>query len=106
MSSVRTTPEADGQARDADVWWRANRPAATDLFVNELFAAFGLLADAPAVGRPYRRRGIPTLRRLLLRESRYHLYYVHDTRSDRVVVLAIWSAVRGRGPRLRLPSAE
>jgi plasmid stabilization system protein ParE len=100
MSVVRTTPEADAQALDVDRWWQGHRPAAPELFVRELRGAFDLLARAPAVGRRYRRTRVPGLRRILLPESRHHVYYVFDDDSDTVVVLAIWSAVRGRGPRL------
>jgi hypothetical protein len=35
---------------------------------------------------------------VLLRASRFHVYYVEQR--PRVVVLAVWSAVRGRGPNL------
>ena len=97
---VWTTPQADQQAIAATDWWRANRPASPDLFARELSGAVGLLADAPDIGRPYRDSSAPGLRRLLLPITRYHVYYVHDTENGAVVVLAIWSAVRGRGPVL------
>ena len=99
-TSVRTTPEADLQALQAAAWWRANRPAAPDLFVQELAGAIDLLTRAPDVGRRYRGRGIPGLRRALLPMSRYHVYYVHDAEKSECLVLAVWSAVRGRGPHL------
>lgn len=38
-------------------------------------------------------------RRLLLPETRHHVYY-RVVGAEHVRVLAIWSAVRGRGPRL------
>jgi hypothetical protein len=44
---VRTTPEAEAQIRDIDAWWRENRRVAPDLFLEELSAAFGMIADAP-----------------------------------------------------------
>jgi len=44
---VRTTPEADAQIRDIDEWWRKNRPAAPDLFLEELTASFGIIGHAP-----------------------------------------------------------
>jgi plasmid stabilization system protein ParE len=100
VTRVRTSPEADAQAHEADAWWRANRPAAGDRFSEELAGCLALLAEAPATGRRYARRRLPGLRRILLRETRYHAYYLHDEATDEVVVIAIWSAVRGRGPRL------
>lgn len=80
-----------------DAWWQQNA-GAPDLFRNELAHMFALLASTPQMGVPYRRRRIPGLRRVLLRSTRYHVYYVFD--GSRVIVLSVWSAVRRRGPRL------
>lgn len=85
------------------VWWRVNRPAAPTLFLEELEGAFELLSAAPDVGRRYRHRWIPGLRRLLLPATKHHVYYVHDEEADVVIVLAVWGAVRGHGPRLHYP---
>ena len=85
---VRTTPEADAHALDAAAWWRANRPAAPDLFAQELTGAIDLLTRAPDVGKRYRRSGPRGLRRLLLPASRYHIYYVHDSEKNECIVLA------------------
>ncbi|MFL5345468.1 MAG: type II toxin-antitoxin system RelE/ParE family toxin [Hyalangium sp.] len=100
---VIVQPDADEQALAIDSWWRENRPAAPNLFADELVAALGLLADAPGAGRRYPARKIPGLRRLMLPASRYHVYYVHDSEAGIVHVLAIWSAVRGKEPPLRGP---
>jgi len=37
---------------------------------------------------------------VLLHRTRFHIYYVQ--REDFVVVVAVWSAVRGEGPPLAL----
>lgn len=95
---VRTTPQADAQIREIDDWWRANRTASPDLFVNELAAAFEILASAPMIGRLYRKSPVANTRRLLLKESRYHLYYLASP--NEVRVLSVWHAQRGKGPRL------
>ena len=96
---VRTTPEAEAQIRDVDNWWRTHRPSSPDLFLEELIAAIDIIGDAPHVGRLYRLSRVPGTRRVLLRETRYHVYYVPD--ADEVTVLAIWHARRGVGPPLR-----
>ena len=96
--SVVTTPESDAQIRTIDEWWRENRRASPELFIDELSHAFDTLARAPHLGRPYRRSSVPGTRRLLLRATRYHGYYVTDDRE--LVVLAIWHAERGTGPSL------
>jgi plasmid stabilization system protein ParE len=96
---IVVTPEAEEQARTIDSWWRNERPAAPSLFAEELAAAFALLGDAPEAGRRYPHPTVPDVRRVLLRSSRYHVYYrLHE---NDVVVLAVWSGVRGVGPELR-----
>ena len=97
---VRTTPEADEQIRMVHNWWRRNRSAAPDMFVNELASAFTLVGSTPHLGHPYRRSPVAGVRRVLLPGSRYHVYYVgldHEVR-----VLAVWHGRRGSGPPLRL----
>jgi plasmid stabilization system protein ParE len=96
---VRTTPEADAQIRAIDDWWRTNRPAAPDLFLAELAASFDMIGHARHIGRLYRQSPIAGTRRILLKGSRYHVYYV--ARSEEVRVLALWHARRGVGPPLR-----
>ena len=99
---VLIVPEADEQIREIDDWWREHRTASPDLFAEELAAAISLIEVWPLVGRRRSHAGVPGLRRVLLRATRYHVYYVPVDES-RLFVLAVWSAVRGRGPRLRLP---
>jgi plasmid stabilization system protein ParE len=96
---ILLTPEAEEQIRTVDAWWRAQRPAAPRLFSEELAAGFVLLAAAPEAGRRYRHPKVTDLRRLLLRSTRYHVYYKAD--GNTVVVLAVWNAVRGSGPDLK-----
>jgi plasmid stabilization system protein ParE len=96
---VRTTPEAEDQIRAIDGWWRSNRGAAPDLFLDELAASFDLIGETPLIGRLYHHPSVPGTRRVLLRTSRYHVYDVPH--SDEVRVLAVWHAQRGVGPWLR-----
>ena len=97
---VWATPQAEAQARVADAWWREHREASPDLFYQEFVGAVDMLTVAPEIGRLYPEGGVLGLRRLLLPGSRYHVYYVHDSENDEVAILAVWSAVRGRGPKL------
>jgi plasmid stabilization system protein ParE len=96
---IVVTPEAQDQARTIGDWWRKERPAAPDLFLEELTAAFALLSNTPLAGRRYPHATVAEVRRVLLRSSRYHVYY--RAQAEDVVVLAVWSAVRGSGPELR-----
>jgi plasmid stabilization system protein ParE len=100
-AKVVTSPQADDDIRAIDTWWRENRPAARGLFSEELTEAMVLLAASPEMGRAYRDSGVARVQRLILRATRYHVYYVTD--GELVTVLAVWSAVRGRGPRLFRP---
>src|SRR5262245_9982576 len=95
---VRITPEADRQIAAIHAWWIENRPAAPDLFAEELAAGLDLLARMPQAGRRQRHGVVPGLRRLLLRSSRYHVYYAPV--EDAWFVLAVWNAHRGSGPDL------
>ncbi|MBI2933720.1 MAG: type II toxin-antitoxin system RelE/ParE family toxin [Planctomycetes bacterium] len=96
---VVVTPEAARQVRTINGWWRRERPAAPDLFAQEVAAAFALLNGAPLAGRHYPHPTVSDVRRILLRSSRYHVYYRIHQRD--VIILAVWGAVRGTGPELR-----
>ena len=93
------SPEAEEQIAEIDAWWRRNRPASPTLFVDELAAALDLILVMPKAGRRYRLPGEPGPRRLLLRNTRYHIYYLVSAADT--YVLAVWSAVRGEGPELK-----
>jgi plasmid stabilization system protein ParE len=96
--TVRFRGRASAQAKAIDSWWPENRPAAPELFVDELAGAVGLLATAPEAGVPYRPRGAAGVRRLLLPKTRYHIYYRYDRENQVVGILAIRSCVGGRPP--------
>jgi plasmid stabilization system protein ParE len=74
--------------------------SSASLFLDELEAAFALIASAPNVGHPYRRSPVAGTRRVLLLRSRYHTYYA--PLDDELVILAVWHASRGSGPPLRM----
>ncbi|HVT48880.1 MAG TPA: type II toxin-antitoxin system RelE/ParE family toxin [Vicinamibacterales bacterium] len=95
---VVTTSVSDDHIQTIDAWWRENRPVAAGLFAEELAACIELLGRMPRAGRRYRHPHVSNLRRVLLRTSRYHVYYVvHDTQ---IVIHAVWHARRGTGPEL------
>jgi plasmid stabilization system protein ParE len=96
--TVRTVRRADNDIRRIDAWWREHREASPDLFLAELSDAFALLEVAAGAGRPYPSRRAEPVARILLRSTRYHVYF--SVRGQEVFVLAVWSAVRGRGPAL------
>ncbi|WP_437929217.1 hypothetical protein WMF37_08090 [Sorangium sp. So ce291] len=61
-----------------------------------------MLRTAPEVGAPHAHRRIKGVRRAPLPTSRYLVYYVYDASSGEALALAVWSALRGRPPRLSL----
>jgi plasmid stabilization system protein ParE len=69
------------------------------LFNEELRAALDQIRTAPQLGSAYQVVAGQEHGRLLMPRTRYHVYYRVVGR-DRVRVVAVWSAVRGRGPRL------
>jgi plasmid stabilization system protein ParE len=91
-------PEALAQAEAIDEWWRENRQASPDLIADELAAAFATIEGAPRSGAPVERPEPRGVRRVLLRATRMHVYYVLTDEAARVV--AVWGAVRGAGPDL------
>jgi hypothetical protein len=54
---------------------------------------------APLSGTVYRVSDKMEHRRVLLPETRHHVYY-RVVAAELVRVVAVWSAVRGRGPRV------
>jgi plasmid stabilization system protein ParE len=102
--NVVVLPGAELQIRTINGWWRENREAAPDLFAEEVASALDLLARVPRFGQRCRHRTVSGLRRIILRSTRYHIYYAPSTDGQRIFVLAVWSAVRGRRPPIPPPS--
>jgi plasmid stabilization system protein ParE len=96
---LELAPRAVREAERAATWWAENRPAAPTRFQDELRMALDLIRGAPRLGSIYRIERGREYRRVLLPESRFHVYY-RVVGPERVRVLAIWSAVRGRDPAL------
>ncbi len=84
MPVAPTTPSADRRILDAARWWWENRPAAPDLFVREFVEAITKLTRTPRVGTPYTHPRVPNVRRLLMRRTKYHVYYVYLPELDEV----------------------
>ncbi len=100
---VLIPPSVDLAVLHIDLWWRAHRDKAPDLFEEEFAAAIELLAESPHIGRLYQPSRHQGTRRLLLRSTRFHIYYVVD--GDVLSVISIWSAIDGHGPDLGRKSA-
>ncbi|WP_437959251.1 type II toxin-antitoxin system RelE/ParE family toxin [Sorangium sp. So ce119] len=97
--AIHFSPQSIAQLQAAHTWWKNNRPSAPRLLREELAEALALLRTAPMAGAPYPHRKLRDVRRIVLQKTRYYLYYVIG--ADGVTVLAVWSALRGRAPKLR-----
>ena len=98
--SVLVTASAECQLVAINRWWEDRRPAAPDLFRQELSRAFARLATVPATGAVFESAAVPGSRRILLPRSRYHLYYTMHADRGEVLVRAVWHASRGQRPKL------
>jgi plasmid stabilization system protein ParE len=97
---LKLSPRAIRDAERCARWWREHRPAARQLFDDELRRALEQIRSAPDLGGTFTsRRSRREYRRVLMTETRHHVYY-RVSGPDEVRIVAIWSAVRGRGPRL------
>ena len=98
--TLTIAPRAIGEVSRCARWWSAHRPAAPQLFEEELRHALAQIRSAPNLGTTFTSRKTGReYRRVLMPASGYHVYYrVLD--EEHVRVVAVWSAVRGRGPRL------
>ncbi len=97
--NLELAPRALREAERCAGWWREHRPAARTLFENELRDALDQIRNSPHLGSVYEVVGGREYRRVLMPETRYHVYY-RLVGSGRVRIVAVWSAVRGRGPAL------
>ncbi len=93
---VRFTAEAQKQARYERARWRAYRDT-KGLFDEELSAATGSLEAAPKLA-VYCVLAGESVRRLFLKKTRVHVYFVIDDAQQIVRVVAVWGARRGAEP--------
>lgn len=98
MKPVFVTPHAGRQISESEQWWFLHREKAPLLFEQELEAAFDLIRRVPKAGRLWRESDEPGVRRVLLRKSKYPIYYLEEL--DHLRLLAVWGAPRGSGPDL------
>lgn len=95
---VELTDAAMNQAEDAATWWRANRPAAPELFDAELAYALDLLARMPPPTQVWAEIEGKPVRKVRLPRTRLALYFTIE--QDLVTVHAVWHGARGSGPPL------
>ena len=92
--AIAVTLRATRQIEEALAWWRENRGAAPRLLDEELRGVLAVVAAAPTLGALARDARLPGVRRILLRRTRYHVYYRVEATSGRLEILALWHARR------------
>ncbi|MDQ3280163.1 MAG: type II toxin-antitoxin system RelE/ParE family toxin [Acidobacteriota bacterium] len=97
---IDITARAASQIREAESWWRRNRPAAPNAIRQELERAFATIAAQPDAGGRAASAKFPQLRRIYLARVKYHVYYHVADAPRRVQVVAFWHTRRGDGPPL------
>jgi plasmid stabilization system protein ParE len=95
---VELTDAATDQAEAAATTWRANRPAASELFDNELAYALDLLTRMPPPPQVWGEVEGKSVRKARLPRTGHALYFTID--DDLVTVHALWHGARGSGPPL------
>ncbi len=88
---------AKQELKRIDNWWRANRDY-EDLFIDEFEETVKVLEDVPNIGRLYCTSKGKEVLYVLMRKTRYHVFYVVE---DEVLkIVSVWGAERARGPKL------
>jgi len=95
---VTFTALAARHIRKAEEWWRENRMLAPNAVRQELERALMLIAGQPRIGSRAINVQTPGVRRIFLPIIKQHLYYHILESPDRVEVVALWHARRGKGP--------
>lgn len=89
---VKITGRALSEYEIGEAWWCVHRDKAPGLLKAEFEEAIGLLAEHPEAG--ILSQDNSELRRLLLRKSRYALYYRVNQDESQVEILAFWHTSR------------
>jgi plasmid stabilization system protein ParE len=95
---VIISPTAGRHIKDAAAWWAEKRPAAPDVFKDELNQALNLIAAHPSVGMRAANVKLSGVRRILLGRARYHIFYRLSSDGKTVGILALWNSRRGSAP--------
>jgi plasmid stabilization system protein ParE len=98
---VTFTDKAKDQLRAAMVWWRKHRPEAPDLLKSEMRDAVGLLRETPEIAPANQGPQGTPINRWPLHGSRRMVFFLLDREARLVTIVAVWGAVRGKGPPLR-----
>ncbi len=87
------------EAERIDERWHQNADD-RGIFAREFLEAIELLETRRGPGAPFPTAKHPSLRRLLLRKSRCHIYFEIDDAKQAIQILRIWDGRRERAPKI------
>ena len=95
---VEFTLLAARHVRDAEEWWRRNRPAASNAIREEIEKVLPIVALQPRIGGRATNVKLAEVRRVHLRRIKYFIYYHVTGDPEFLEVVALWHSSRGSGP--------
>jgi hypothetical protein len=100
VNQIVIAKRAQQQIDRIEVWWRAHRDKAPELFQNELAQAKEFLRATPNLARVCVVRDSRVIRWLLLPKTKAKLYFWVDEKTAIVHIVSAWGGQRGREPKL------
>jgi plasmid stabilization system protein ParE len=100
MTTVILVDAAEEQLDEIVEWWRTHREASPALVMDEFERCVSLLESSPDAGARFHRSRVPGVRRLVMRRTKHHVYYLHDESNAVVYILAVWGAPKAGYPVL------
>ena len=79
MTTVILVDAAEEQLDEIVEWWRTHREASPTLVMDEFERCVSLLESSPDAGARFHRSRVPGVRRLVMRRTKHHVYYLHTT---------------------------
>jgi ParE toxin of type II toxin-antitoxin system, parDE len=96
--AVAFTALAAQQIREAEQWWRLNRPVAPHAIREELQRLLPIIAVQPRISSRATNVRLERVRRIHIPRIRYYLYFHVTGIPEFVEVVAFWHSSRGSGP--------
>jgi len=95
---IEFTSLAARHVREAEEWWRLNRPAAPNAVREELERLIPIIALQPRIGSGAINVKLTGVRRIHMRRISYHLYFHVTGAPEFLEIVALWHSSRGSGP--------
>jgi|GEM_PF-5894481 len=99
MTTVVVVDEAEAQLVEIHEWWVAHRDSSM-LVLDEFECCVSLLESSPHIGTRFHRTFVPGVRRLVMRKTSHHVYYLHDEPNEIVYIIAVWGTPKSGAPSL------